>query len=301
MEDIIKIFMNINWKYVISTLLALGGIFYIIRPKLRYTIEVLPFVNPSKVDTTIKNKLKIIYDNQEVNDLSIAKVTILSKGTDACDFSAPIKIQFNSKILYAYPNKDLLTLGIAKEYVTSSKIIEFLPNYINKKEKIIFYAVLETPKKLEVKVTGRCKGCSNIKKIRSYKYLVYFIIFALGFSFPLILSSYLEHQSKTIIEKLEKTNIEIKTISTAIEEKIESLEQRNKKVEDKMEKTNKGVLLCKKAEEICSLCKYGVTLAIAKNVSLSEMEKIDLISKIDKFSSDMEMLNIKDESTQLPK
>mgnify|MGYP002607158950 CR=1 FL=1 len=304
MEDII--YKNLD--VIITIVFGLLGIwaiwYFLMLPKLKYTLEILPFVNPTDVEKKIKSRLKILYDNKEVHRLSIAKITIYNKGKGIAEiFSQPIKILFNTKILAAYPNEEVYTSGIiAKNGITENEnVIEFLPQYINPNEKIIFNAVLETPNKLDVRVTGRCKGCSNIKKIRSYKYLVYFIIFALGFSFPLILSSYLEHQSKTIIEKLEKTNIEIKTISTAIEDKIESLEQRNKKVEDKMEKTNKGVLLCKKAEEICSLCKYGVTLAIAKNVSLSEIEKIDLISKIDKFSSDMEMLNIKDESTQPPK
>lgn len=288
MEDIIKMIQDINWEYVlgfIGVILTGCGFFYIIRPKLRYTIEVLPFVNPSKVDTLIKNKLKIIYDNQEVNDLSIAKVTILSKGTDACDFSAPIKIEFNSKVLYAYPNKDLLSLGIAKEYVTSSKHIEFLPNYINKEDKIIFYAVLETPKQLDVRVTGRCKGCSDIQEIKSKKYLIYIVCFVFG-----VLSAYL---LTYLTEKFEK-------VTSQLGNKITILEQEIKEVESTVAKKNKDVLLCKEAEKICSLCKYGITLAIAKNISLSEMEKIDLISKIDKFDNDMEMVNIKNESTSLP-
>lgn len=207
MEDIMNMIKDINLEYVlgiIGLILTGCGIFYIIRPKLRYTIEVLPFVNPSKVDKTIKNKLKIIYDNQEVNDLSIAKVTILSKGTDACDFSAPIKIQFNSKILYAYPNKDLLTLGIAKEYVTSSKSIEFLPNYINTQDKIIFYVVLETPKKLEVKVTGRCKGCSDIEEIKSKKYLINIACFALGALLPLSMIMFANYHASKSEEKIEQ-------------------------------------------------------------------------------------------------
>ena len=200
-------FENINWGYVIGiigTIITCWGILR--RPKLGYTVEVLPFVNPRNVDKTIKNKLKIIYDNQEVNDLSVAKITILNKGKDACDFSAPIKIEFNSKVLYVYPNKDLLTLGISKKYVTSSKHIEFLPNYINKQDKIIFYAVLETPDKLDVKVTGRCKGCSDIQEIKSKKYLINMACFALGALAPLsimMFASYQASKTEKNVEQLE--------------------------------------------------------------------------------------------------
>lgn len=149
-------------------------------------------------------QLKIIYDNQEVNDLSVAKITILNKGTDACDFSAPIKIEFNSKVLYVYPNKDLLTLGISKEYDTSSKHIEFLPNYINKQDKITFYAVLETPDKLNIKVTGRCKGCSNIQEIKSKKYLINIVCFVFGALAPLSIMMLASHKASKAEEKVEQ-------------------------------------------------------------------------------------------------
>lgn len=302
MEDII--YKNLD--VIITIVFGLLGIwaiwYFLMLPKLKYTLEILPFVNPTDVEKKIKSRLKILYDNKEVHRLSIAKITIYNKGKGIAEiFSQPIKILFNTKILAAYPNEEVDTLGIIERDNITENVVEFLPKYINPNEKIVFNVVLETPDKLDVKVTGRCKGCSDIEEIKSKKYLINIACFAWGFSLPFIPSFYSEFQSKTIIEKLEKSSIEVKAIRATIEDKIESLEQRNKKVEDKMEKTNKGVLLCKKAEEICSRCKYGVTLAIAKNVSLSDMEKIDLISKIDKFSSDREMMNINDESIQPPK
>ena len=293
---------NINWEYVIgiggilATIFTAGvGVrYFLLIPKLKYFIEILPFINPSNIDKKINGNLKIIYDNNEVKKLNVATVKIFNTGKNVAEnFSAPIKIDFNSKILSAYPNEEAYELGIISDYSISDNEIKFKPNFINSKEHVTFTVVVSELEESQIKVSGRCKGCSQIKKIKSRKYLQGIYGFILGACLPILFMCYVHYKSNS----LEKICLSLKEINDNIEKQIVEIEQRNKKVEDKMEKTNKGVLFCKKAEEICSLCKYGVTLAIAKNVSLSETEKIDLISKIDKFSSDMEMLNIKDEST----
>lgn len=282
-----------NWDVIITIISSLIGIwtiwYFLMLPKLKYTLEILPFVNPTDVEANIKSRLKILYDNKDVHRLSIAKITIYNKGKGIAEiFSQPIKILFNTKILAVYPNDDLYTLGIIeRDGITKNEnFIEFLPKYINPNEKIDFNIVLETPDKLDIKVTGRCKGCSDIQEIKSKKYLIYIVYFAFG-----ALSAYLVTY---LTERFAK-------VTSQLGNKITILEQEIKEVESTVAKKNKDVLLCKEAEKICSLCKYGITLAIANNISLSEMEKIDLISKIDKFDNDMEMVNIKNGSTQLPK
>ena len=283
----------INLDVIVTVVFGLLGIwaiwYFLMLPKLKYTLEILPFVNPTDVEANIKSRLKILYDNKDVHRLSIAKITIYNEGKGIAEiFSQPIKILFNTKILAVYPNDDLYTLGIIeRDGITENEnFIEFLPKYINPNEKIVFNIVLETPDKLDVKVTGRCKGCSDIQEIKSKKYLIKIIYFVLG-----ALSAYI---MTFLIEKVEK-------VTTQLGNEITILEQRLSTAEGGMNKVNKDIQLCKEAKEICSLCKYGVTLAVAKNISLSEMEKIDLISKIDKFSNDLEMQNIKNESIPFPK
>ena len=47
---------NINWEYaigIVGVIATVWGILYIIKPNLKYTIEILPFVNPKDVDKNI--------------------------------------------------------------------------------------------------------------------------------------------------------------------------------------------------------------------------------------------------------
>ena len=171
---------NINWNYFIgimgllATILASGiGVWYfLLIPKLSYFINILPFINPSNVDKSIKNKLKIIYNNQEVEQLSLARVIICNEGKGVADnFSSPITIKFNKKILYVVPNEKVLVSGIIDEYTISrdNTKVEFKPNFINQGENIYFDFVLESTKDIDIEVTGRCKGCSAIKKVQGPK------------------------------------------------------------------------------------------------------------------------------------
>ena len=167
---------TIYWKIcaiIIPSLIGIWGIWYfLLIPKLSYFINILPFINPSNVDKSIKNKLKIIYNNQEVEQLSLARVIICNEGRGVADnFSSPITIKFNKKILYVVPDKKILASGIVNEYVISkdSKKVEFTPQFINQGESISFDFVLESVKDIDIVVTGRCKACSSIKKVQGPK------------------------------------------------------------------------------------------------------------------------------------
>lgn len=160
-----------NWEIITSLLSIIIGIWvvrhFLLIPDLRYSIETQPFVITCGTNKAIKNKLKILYNNQNVEQISIATVTIKNNGWGiAKDFSSPVRFIFNSKILSAYPDSSNIQNGILSEYTISQdgKVLEFNPNYINQKESIIFKIVMETQHNFDINVTGRCNGCSTIKK-----------------------------------------------------------------------------------------------------------------------------------------
>ena len=242
---------NINWEYVIGILgfiATVWGIFYIIRPNLKYVIEILPFVTPTNVDKNIKSKLKITYNNQEVSQLSLARVTICNKGKAIAEnFSSPIIIKFSKKILYVVPNSEILTSGIVDEYEISNDRfrIEFIPQYINQGESIYFDVVLESAKDINVSVTGRCKGCSNVKKYRSinlsYKATVILAILT-GF-FIAFCKTYITRQYENKIMQ--------------VEQKISSL---NEKIINQYEvlidaETLRAETICAESKKVCTECK----------------------------------------------
>lgn len=226
---------NINWEYVISILgliITVLGLIYIKTPKLKYFVEILPFVSPSNVDKNIKNKLKITYNDQEVKQLDLARITIYNKGKAVAEnFSSPIAIKFNNKILYALPNEKNLTSGIINEYTIAkdNTKIEFMPKFINQGENLSFDIVLERIKDINIIVTGRCKGCSNIKEIKSknisYK-IVIFLGIITGFSIAYCFNYYkFKHMNELLITQKNKLSENYQKFYNLIEKDEKNMKQ----------------------------------------------------------------------------
>lgn len=208
---------TIYWKIcaiIIPSLIGIWGIWYfLLIPKLSYFINILPFINPSNVDKSIKNKLKIIYNNQEVEQLSLARVIICNEGRGVADnFSSPITIKFNKKILYVVPDKKILASGIVNEYVISkdSKKVEFTPQFINQGESISFDFVLESVKDIDIVVTGRCKACSSIKKVQgTKKHRITSTILSTVLTILIFVSFFLTGVAFSLKKDIEKGQIEL--------------------------------------------------------------------------------------------
>lgn len=242
---------NINWEYaigIVGVIVTVWGILYIIKPNLKYTIEILPFVNPKDVDKNIKSKLKITYDNQEVSQLSLARINICNKGRAVAEnFSSPIVIKFSKKILYVVPNVEILKSGIVHEYTISNDRfrIEFTPQYINQGESIYFDAVLESAQDINVSVMGRCKGCSNIKKYKSinlsYKATVILAILT-GF-FIAFCKTYIKIQYENKIMQVEQ---KISTLNEKIINQYEVLMETE---------TLRADNICAESKKVCAECK----------------------------------------------
>lgn len=167
--------MTVDWGIIItlvstflSVVIGLWSVWYFYAiPKLRYRVEILPFVVPLSSSSRINNKLKILYNDKEVNELSFVRITIYNKGKGvATSFASPIKIKCSNQILEAYPNKEALDNKLFPEYIISKdkKTVEFRPEYINQNESLCFYTIVDGAKNIDVSVIGRCKGCTQIKK-----------------------------------------------------------------------------------------------------------------------------------------
>lgn len=165
---------NEIWNFI-SLLLTILFSFIITRyflfiPKLKYNVTILPLLRQYNVNQQIKESLKIFYDNKQVSTLSIAEILIQNCGWGTAEnFSAPVTIISNANILSAYLDSESVNLKIVPNEISVSRNnIEFMPDYINKGEKIVLRAVLEMTDNVDIKVIGRCRGCKNIKKVISF-------------------------------------------------------------------------------------------------------------------------------------
>lgn len=217
--------MSIDWGIIIpiaSTLISSGvavwSIWYFLAiPKLKYKVEILPYMVPRSENYDIISKLKIIYDGKIVNKLSFMSITIYNKGKGIADnFTTPIKIRCNAPIIEAYPDKETLECKIIKEYhiSESGNEIEFIPEYINQHEMITFYAIVDGAYDINIEVLGRCKGCSKINSMITihWKTLEKYIRWLLIIAFIILIitgSHILKNKVLKLEENLQNINNEI--------------------------------------------------------------------------------------------
>lgn len=165
---------------IISIIAGLWGIWYfLLIPKLRYKIDIIPVVRP----TIPLNNLKILFTDKQVSELSIGCISIYNKGLGVADnFTTPITIYSNRKILEIQLDEESFNSKIINKQSISKdgKSVELDINFINNNDNIKYYFIIEGTDDIEISVSGRCKGCSKIKHAftinRKYinKYLPWF-------------------------------------------------------------------------------------------------------------------------------
>ena len=219
---------------IISILASLWGIWYfLLIPKLRYKIDILPVIQ----QRFPLDNLKVLFANQPVSELSIVSIYIYNKGLGVADnFTRPITIHSNRRILEVQLNKDSINNNIIKKHSISKdgKKISLDVNFINNEDEIKCYCIIDGVNNIDISIAGRCKGCSKIKqgfminlntlnKIADYVLLVSFLVF-------IVIGSSL------IKNKIQMHEAKLKSLSQNINQQISEIKKNDNSIENESEK-----------------------------------------------------------------
>lgn len=227
-----QIYWNIGLT-IFSVVAGLWGIWYfLLIPKLKYKTEIFPIIRPT---ISLDDKLKILFTNKPVNELSIVCISIYNAGLGTADnFTTPITICSNRQILEVQLNKDAITNKVIKKYKISKdeKSIDLNVGFINRNEEFTCYCLIEGTDNIDISVSGRCKGCSRIKPafiinwkcVNKYAPWLLILLFSLSIA---IGTSLLKNRVRTI-------HIQLKNINQSLNQQVSDIKKINN-----IEKTQK--------------------------------------------------------------
>lgn len=224
------------WNIGLNTVSIIAGIwgiwYFLFIPKLRYKVEIFPIIRP----TLPLDKLKILFTNKPIKELSIVSISIYNKGMGIADnFVTPITISSNKRILDLQLSKNAIETKVVKKYkiLKDEKSIDLSIGFINRNEEFTCYCIIEGTDNIDISVSGRCKGCSEIKQKYMIpwrvvnKYAPWFLLLLFS-CFIAISSTLLKNRVNVLHIKLKNINqsisqqvSEIKTIKNNIKTKIE--------------------------------------------------------------------------------
>lgn len=225
------------WNIGLNTVSIIAGIwgiwYFLFIPKLRYKVEIFPIIRP----TLPLDKLKILFTNKPIKELSIVCISIYNKGMGIADnFVTPITISSNKRILDLQLSKNAMEAKVVKKYkiLKDEKSIDLSMNFINRNEEFTCYCIIDGTDNIDISVSGRCKGCSEIKQKymipwRVVNKYVPWILLLLFSCFIAISSTLLKNRVNVLYIKLKNINqsisqqvSEIKTIKNNIKTKSEN-------------------------------------------------------------------------------
>lgn len=225
------------WNIGLNTVSIIAGIwgiwYFLFIPKLRYKVEIFPIIRP----TLPLDKLKILFTNKPIKELSIVCISIYNKGMGIADnFVTPITISSNKRILDLQLSKNAMEAKVVKKYkiLKDEKSIELSMGFINRNEEFTCYCIIDGTDNIDISVSGRCKGCSEIKQKymipwRVVNKYVPWILLLLFSCFIAISSTLLKNRVNVLYIKLKNINqsisqqvSEIKTIKNNIKTKSEN-------------------------------------------------------------------------------
>lgn len=225
------------WNIGLNTVSIIAGIwgiwYFLFIPKLRYKVEIFPIIRP----TLPLDKLKILFTNKPIKELSIVCISIYNKGMGIADnFVTPITISSNKRILDLQLSKNAMEAKVVKKYkiLKDEKSIDLSMGFINRNEEFTCYCIIDGTDNIDISVSGRCKGCSEIKQKymipwRVVNKYVPWILLLLFSCFIAISSTLLKNRVNVLYIKLKNINqsisqqvSEIKTIKNNIKTKSEN-------------------------------------------------------------------------------
>ena len=208
---------DVYWNIGLNTVSIIAGIwgiwYFLFIPKLRYKVEIFPIIRP----TLPLDKLKILFTNKPIKELSIVCISIYNKGMGIADnFVTPITISSNKRILDLQLSKNAIETKVVKKYkiLKDEKSIDLSIGFINRNEEFTCYCIIEGTDNIDISVSGRCKGCSKIKQkymipwrvVNKYAPWLLVLLFSLSIA---ISATLLKNKVRTIHMKLKDINQDI--------------------------------------------------------------------------------------------
>ena len=229
-----SIYCNIGLT-IFSVVVGLWGIWYfLLIPKLKYKTEIFTLIRPT---TSLDDKLRILFTNKPVNELSIVCISIYNAGLGTADnFTTPITIHSNKQILDVQLNKDAINCKVIKRYKISKdkKSIDLYVGFINRSEEFTCYCVIEGTDDIDISVSGRCKGCSKIKPafMINWKYVNEFApwLLMLLFSLSIVIGATL------LKSRVRSIDIKLKGIDQNISQQVSDIKKTNNSIKLESEK-----------------------------------------------------------------
>lgn len=156
------------WVPSISAFIALTALIYNYKrnPRKNLSYEVPVNYRLVNVDKSIKSRIKVLFDDVEVPEVSIIHVKIVNTGNTTIaekDYATPVEIRFgkNAKILQSTLS-DTFPKDIPAVITNEGDRLTFKPVMLNSEDFIVIKTYVTQVE--EIDVTGRIEGVRQISK-----------------------------------------------------------------------------------------------------------------------------------------